>query len=108
MSLHLQLEQVRESSAEAEALAVELGQRQAKWSAASSQLAASHLLAHPLSQVKEGKILGAGYDVSSLFTPGSGDFTSVSHIIEASGCSKRLRPRLRPPAWYLTLREVAC
>ncbi|CAI5731459.1 unnamed protein product [Peronospora destructor] len=92
ISLHLLLKQVRESSAAAEALAVELGQRQAKWLAASSQLAACPLSRSPtpdshswLSQVKEGKISGAGHDASSLLTPGSGGFASASHIIEASG-----------------------
>lgn len=88
ISLHLLIEQVRESSAAAEALAVALGQRQAKWLAASSQLAACPLARSPtpdshswLSQVKEGKISGAGHDA----TPNSGGFASASHIIEASG-----------------------
>ncbi|CAI5713253.1 unnamed protein product [Peronospora farinosa] len=92
VSLHLLLKQVRESSAAAEALAVALGQRKAKWLAASSQLAACPLArsstpdSHSwLSQVKEGKISGAGHDASSLFTPDSGGFVSASHVIEASG-----------------------
>ncbi|UIZ27454.1 hypothetical protein KXD40_005722 [Peronospora effusa] len=92
VSLHLLLKQVRESSAAAEALAVALGQRKAKWLAASSQLAACPLArsstpdSHSwLSQVKEGKISGAGHDASSLFTLDSGGFASASHVIEASG-----------------------
>ncbi|CAH0483078.1 unnamed protein product [Peronospora belbahrii] len=91
-SLHLLLDQVRESSAAADALTVELGQRQAKWLAASSQLAACPLTRSPtpdshswLSQVKEGKISGAGHDASLLFAPDSGGFASASHIVEASG-----------------------
>ncbi|KUF91371.1 hypothetical protein AM588_10003029 [Phytophthora nicotianae] len=92
MTLHLLLEQVRESSAAAEALAVELGQRQAKWLAASSQLAACPLAQPPtpdshswLSQVKQGKISGAGHDASSLFASGGDGFPSASRVIEASG-----------------------
>ncbi|GMF29984.1 unnamed protein product [Phytophthora fragariaefolia] len=92
MSLHLLLEQVRVSSAAAESLAVELGQRQAKWLAASSQLAACPLARPPtpdshswLSQVREGKISGAGHDASSLFSVRSGGFPSASRVIEASG-----------------------
>ncbi|GMF17246.1 unnamed protein product [Phytophthora lilii] len=92
LSLHLLLEQVRESSTAAESLAVELGQRQAKWLAASSQLAACPLARPPtpdshswLSQVKEGKISGAGHDASSLFSSSSGGFPSASRVIEASG-----------------------
>ncbi|KAE9246012.1 hypothetical protein PF002_g6955 [Phytophthora fragariae] len=91
-SLHLLLEQIRESSAAADALAVELGQRQAKWLAASSQLAACPLARPPtpdshswLSQVKEGKISGAGHDASSLFSASSSGFPSASRVIEASG-----------------------
>ncbi|KAE9016517.1 hypothetical protein PR003_g15661 [Phytophthora rubi] len=91
-SLHLLLEQVRESSAAADALAVELGRRQAKWLAASSQLAACPLARPPtpdshswLSQVKEGKISGAGHDASSLFSASSSGFPSASRVIEASG-----------------------
>ncbi|KAG2768404.1 hypothetical protein PC129_g1754 [Phytophthora cactorum] len=92
MTLHLLLEQVRESSAAAEALAVELGQRQAKWLAASSQLAACPLAQPPtpdshswLSQVKQGKISGAGHDASSLFSSNGDGFPSASRTIEASG-----------------------
>ncbi|KAL3668376.1 hypothetical protein V7S43_006465 [Phytophthora oleae] len=92
MSMHLLLEQVRESSAAAGSLAVELGQRQAKWLAISSQLAACPLARTPtpdshswLSQVKEGKISGAGHDASSLFSSSGGDFPSASRVIEASG-----------------------
>ncbi|KAI9993892.1 hypothetical protein PInf_016413 [Phytophthora infestans] len=92
MTLHLLLEQVRESSAAAEALAVELGQRQAKWLAASSQLAACPLAQPPtpdshswLSQVKQGKISGAGHDASSLFAASGDGFPSASRVIEASG-----------------------
>ncbi|KAG3094343.1 hypothetical protein PI124_g16345 [Phytophthora idaei] len=92
MTLHLLLEQVRESSAAAEALAVELGQRQAKWLAASSQLAACPLAQPPtpdshswLSQVKQGKISGAGHDASSLFSSNGDGFPSTSRTIEASG-----------------------
>ncbi|KAG3008841.1 hypothetical protein PC121_g16748 [Phytophthora cactorum] len=92
MTLHLLLEQVRESSAAAEALAVELGQRQAKWLAASSQLAACPLAQPPtpdshswLSQVKQGKISGAGHDASSLFSSNGDGFPSASRTVEASG-----------------------
>jgi hypothetical protein len=92
ISLHLLLEQVRESSSAAEMLALELGQRQAKWLAASSQLAACPLARPPtpdshswLSQVREGKISGAGHDASSLFTASNGGFPSASRVIEASG-----------------------
>ncbi|KAL4108612.1 hypothetical protein PRIC1_000326 [Phytophthora ramorum] len=92
ITLQLLLEQVRESSAAAELLAVELGQRQAKWLAASSQLAACPLARPPtpdshswLSQVKEGKISGAGHDASPLFSSGGGGFPSAFRLIEASG-----------------------
>ncbi|OWZ12190.1 hypothetical protein PHMEG_00014688 [Phytophthora megakarya] len=92
MTLHLLLEQVRESSGAAESLAVELGQRQAKWLAASSQVATCPLGRAPtpdshswLSQVKEGKISGAGHDASSLFDTSSDDFLSATRVIETSG-----------------------
>ncbi|RLN91528.1 hypothetical protein BBJ28_00015046 [Nothophytophthora sp. Chile5] len=86
--LKLLLNQTKEASATAETLAIELGQRQSKWLAVSSQLAACPLARPPtadshswLSQVKEGKISGAGHDASAM---GEG-FPSAARVIEASG-----------------------
>ncbi|CEG45228.1 tbc1 domain family member 2a isoform x1 [Plasmopara halstedii] len=91
-TLRLLLEQVSELSTAARALAAELGQRQAKWLAASSQLAACPLARLPtpeshswLSQVKEGKISGAGQDMFVEFTSSSSKVPLAFRVIEASG-----------------------
>ncbi|KAF1790246.1 PH domain-like [Phytophthora cactorum] len=68
MTLHLLLEQVRESSAAAEALAPPTPDSHS-W----------------LSQVKQGKISGAGHDASSLFSSNGDGFPSASRTVEASG-----------------------
>ncbi|KAG7399576.1 hypothetical protein PHYBOEH_008571 [Phytophthora boehmeriae] len=91
VSLRLLIAQMKESCAAAESLAVELGQRQAKWLAASSQIAACPLTRSPtpdlhswLSQVREGKISGAGHDASALFTSRDSGFPSAARVIESS------------------------
>ncbi|KAI9905189.1 hypothetical protein PsorP6_013756 [Peronosclerospora sorghi] len=92
ISLLVLLQQVNVSSAAAEALAIELGQRQTRWLAVSSQLAACPLARPPtpdshswLAQIKEGKISREGHNASLLLTFGDDSFASASQIIEASG-----------------------